>query len=117
MTVDIATKAEEYYKLIGEKNIAGIKTYLNSDVEFISPLAILKGKEAVAEATGNFMKAFKTMKIRAKFSSGNQAMIVYDVDIPGVSSNFPGASMLTFRNNLIVRIELFHDASHFAKEF
>ena len=44
-------------------------------------------------------------------------MIVYDVDFPGVTSNFPGASLLTFRNDLIVRIELFHDASHFKKEF
>ena len=117
MAIDNAMKAEEYYKLIGEKNVEGMKKYFDSEIEFISPLATLKGREAVAEATGNFMKAFKTLKIRAKFGSGDQAMIVYDVDIPGVASNFPGASLLTFRNNLIVRIELFHDASHFAKEF
>lgn len=117
MAIDNAMKAAEYYKLIGEKNVEGMKKYLDSEVEFFSPLATLKGKEAVAEATGNFMKALKTLKLRTKFGSGDQAMIVYDVDMPGVASNLPGASLLTFRNNLIVRIELFHDASHFKQEF
>jgi hypothetical protein len=110
-------KAEEYYKLIGEKNVDGIKKYLAHDVEFYSPLATLKGREVVLEATSNFMNAIASLRIRAKFDSGDQAMIVYNVDFPGVASNFPGASLLSFRNNLIVRIELFHDASHFKKEF
>lgn len=117
MAISSMMKAEEYYKLIGEKNVDGVKKYLDHDVEFYSPLATLKGKEAVVKATGNFMNAIASLKIRAKFDSGDQAMIVYDVDFPGMASNFPGASLLTFRNNLIVRIELFHDASHFKKEF
>lgn len=117
MAISNGKKAEEYYKLIGEKDVEGIKKYLDHDVEFYSPLATLKGKEAVVGATGNFMNAIASLKIRAKFDSEDQAMIVYDVDFPGMTSNFPGASLLTFRNNLIVRIELFHDASHFKKEF
>lgn len=117
METNIVTRAEEYYKAIGRKNIEDIKEYLDSDVEFYSPLATLKGKNSVVEATGNFTKAFKSLQIRAKFGSKDQAMIVYDVDIPGISNAFPGASLLTFRNNLIVEIELFHDATHFAKEF
>ncbi len=117
MVTSNAVKAEEYYKLIGTKNVEAIKKYLDSEVEFYSPLAILKGKEAVTAATSNFMNALKSLTIRAKFGSEDQAMIVYDVDIPGVADNFPGASLLTFRNNLIVRIELFHDTSRFAREF
>lgn len=109
-------KGEEYYKLIGDKDVEGIKRYLDPNVEFYSPLATLKGKEAVVGATSHFMNVFNSLKIRAKFGSKDQAMIVYDTDIPGVAKNFPGASLLTFRNNLIVRIELFHDASHFAKK-
>jgi hypothetical protein len=110
-------KAEAYYRLIGENNVEEIKQYLDSEVEFFSPLEALKGKEAVLRATGNFMNAIASLKIRAKFESGDQAMIVYDVEFPGVAKNLPGASLLTFHNNLIVRIELFHDASGFTKEF
>jgi SnoaL-like domain len=111
-------QAEEYYKLIGEGNAEKIEKHLDSDVEFYSPLATLKGKEAVLEATRNFMNMIKSLKIRAKFGAHNQSMIVYDtlfkVDIPGITKSFPGASLLSFQNGLIVKIELFHDASHFA---
>ncbi len=117
MKLSYGVRVEEYYNLIKEKEIEKIKKYLDPDVEFYSPLVILKGKEAVVEATSNFMNAISSLKIRAKFDSGGQAMIVYDVDFPGLVNNFPGASLLTFRNNLIVRIELFHDASRFTKEF
>lgn len=111
------TQAEEYYRLVGEKNIQAIEKFLHPDVEFYSPLANLKGKEAVIRATSGFMQAFKSLSIRAKFGAGEQAMIVYDTDIPGIAEAFPGASLLTFSDGLIRKIELFHDASRFAKEF
>ena len=43
-------------------------------------------------------------------------MIVYDVDIPGIAKSFPGASLLSFRDGLIVRIELFFDGSRFVEK-
>ena len=111
MKANPAALAEEYYKLVGEKDAEGVKKHLHPDVEFYGPLATLKGKESVVEATGNFMKAFKSLTIRAKFGAGDQAMVVYDVDIPGIAKDFPGASLLSFREGLIVRIELFYDGS------
>jgi hypothetical protein len=108
-------RAEEYYKLVGEKNIEGIKKYLRQDVEFYGPLATLKGKEAVIEATSNFMKAFKSLAIRAKFGAGDQAMIVYDIDMPGIAKDFPGASLLSFQDGMISKIELFYDGSRFVE--
>lgn len=100
-------RAEEYYQLVGAKNVEDVKKYLSPDVTFFSPLASLKGKEAVIMATSHFMDALKSLTIRAKFGSDGQAMIVYDVDLPGVEKEFPGASLLTFEDGLIVRIELF----------
>lgn len=106
-------QAIEYYKLVGEKNEQGIRKYLHQDVELFGPLATLKGKEAVFHATCNFMKTFKSLTIQAKFGEGDQAMIVYNVDIPGIAEDFPGASLLTFQEDLIVRIQLFYDGSRF----
>lgn len=108
--------AQAYYTLVGQKNVEGIKKYLHADVEFSGPLSTAKGKEAVVKATSGFMNAFKSLAIRAKFGSGDQAVIIYDTDIPGISNNFPGASLLTFKEGLIVKIELFFDASLFREK-
>lgn len=116
METNHVARAEEYYKLVGEKNAEGIKKYLHPDVELYSPLATLQGREAVIEATSNFMNIFKSLTIRAKFSASDQAMIVYDLDIPGIGKSFPGASLLSFRNGLIVKIELFYDGSRFVEK-
>ena len=109
-------KAEEYYRFVGDKKVDEIKKYLHADVQLYGPLAVLKGKEAVIAATSNFMNMFKHLAIRAKFSSGDQAMIVYDVDIPGIAKDFPGASLLSFRDGLIARIELFYDGGRFIEK-
>lgn len=115
METNHLARAEEYYKFIGEKKPDEFKKYLCSDVEFCGPLAILKGKDAVVQATTNFMNAFEFLRIRAKFSSGDQAMIIYDVDMPGITT-ISGASLMTFQNGLIVRIELFYDGSRFLEK-
>ncbi len=116
MEANYIAQAEEYYTLVGEKNADGFKKYLHSDVEFYGPFAVLKGKEAVFEATSNFTKAFKSLTIRAKFGAKDQAMIVYDTDISGISKCFPGASLLTFHDGLIIKIELFYDGSRFMQK-
>lgn len=116
METNTVALAEAYYRLVGEKNAEGFKKYLHPDVEFYGPLATLKGKEAVIEATSNFMNVFESLTIRAKFGAEGHAMIVYDSNIPGIAKSFPGASFLSFRDGLIVRIELFHDGSRFAEK-
>lgn len=111
MQKNYTAQAEKYYTLVGEKNIEEVKKFLHPDVEFFGPLANLKGKEAVAQATYHFMNSFESLTIRAKFGEGDQAIVVYDVDIPGIAKEFPGASMLNFRDGLIVRIQLFYDSA------
>lgn len=113
MKVNSMERAEEYYTLIGKKNIGAVSKYLHPDVEFYGPLATLKGKEAVIQATSNFINGFESLAIKAKFGAGDQAMVVYEVDIPGIAKDFPGASLLRFRDGLIVRIQLFYDGSRF----
>jgi len=111
METNPMAQAEEYYTQIGKKNGEGFKKHLHPDVEFYGPLASLKGKEAVTKATGNFMHACQSFKIRTKFGAGDQAMVVYDVQMPDVEGEVSGASLLRFRDGLIIRIELFYDGS------
>ena len=115
MKMDSKSQGNRYYQLVAEKNIEEVKKMLHPDVEFYGPLASLKGKDPVIEATTNFMEMFSTLTIHAKFGDKDQAMIVYAIDIPEMMENFPGASLLNFRDGLIIRIQLFYDGSHFTE--
>jgi hypothetical protein len=102
--------AEAYYTSVGEKNIEALEKYLHADVQFIGPLEKKEGKKAVLEATKNFAAMIKDIKIRAKFSSDEQTMLVYDADFPAPIGNVRGASLMTFQNSLVIKIELFYDS-------
>ena len=106
---------ETYYKAVGDKNFEKIEKHLHPDVQFIAPLAKMKGKKAVLEATKRFTTLFKTLKIRASFGSNNQAMVVYDLDCPEPIGIFSSSALMTFENGLITKIELFYDARPFDK--
>ncbi len=62
------------------------------------------------------MNMIESLTIRTKFGAEDQAMIVYDVDIPGIAKGFPGALLLSFCDGLIVRIDLFYDGSCFLEK-
>lgn len=116
MTTNNLAIAVEYYKNVGAKNIEGIAKFLHPQVEFYGPLASMKGKEAVIDATSNFMNAITSLTIRAQFDSGNQTMVVYEVDMPGIAQDFPGASLMTFCEGMIVKIQLIYDGSRLLKK-
>jgi hypothetical protein len=116
MNKDNIALIETYYTEVGKKNIEGIEQYLHPDVQFISPFANVRGKEAVLETTKNFMAFFKTLTLRAKFGSADQAMVVYDVDFPDPIGIIPTASLMTFQEELVTKIELFFDARPFDKK-
>lgn len=105
--------AEAYYAAVSKKCVDPIEKYLHPDVQFIGPLGKLTGKEAVFEATKKFTIFFKTLKIRAKSASEDQAMIVYDLDCPLPIGNLSTAALMSFKEGLISKIELFYDARPF----
>ncbi len=108
--------AEAYYTTMGKKDIEGLSKYLHQDVQFTAPLDKMTSKEAVLEATKKFTLMFNTLTIRAKFGSQDQAMIVYDLDFPGLASTFSSSALMTFQDGLITKIELFYDARPFDKK-
>ena len=107
--------AETFYKAMAEKNIKLMEKYLHPDVQLITPMANLQGKEAYLDAVANFTAFFKTLSIRATFGDRDQAVVVYDLDCPEPIGKMPGVALMTFKNGLITRNELFHDTSPFAK--
>lgn len=104
-----------YYTALGEKNIREIKKYLHSDIQFSDPQETVIGKENVLKAAERFISIFNTLTIRATFGSKEQAMIVYEVEIPGLPKKLQAASFLSFQEGLISKIELFYDMTGLKK--
>ena len=116
MNQDLLAIAEAYCAAMSEKNLAGLEQYLHPDVQFMGPLGQASGKKAYLEATEGFMGVFKAYTVRKMFSSGNQVMVVYDVDFPEPIGQCRTAGLMTFSNELIIGIELFFDARPFSQE-
>ena len=74
------------------------------------------GKETVLEAAKGFTNLFKTLTIRTKLSSEDQAMIVYDLDCSAPIGNIRVAALFSFQDKLIAKIELFFDARSFEQK-
>lgn len=115
MKIDARAIGVAYYTGLGEKNIEEVKKYLHPDIQFTDPQEKIIGRDAVLKAAKGFTNIFKTLTIRAKFGSEDQAMIVYDVEIPGLSKKLQAASLLSFQEGLISKIELFYDSKGLGK--
>jgi ketosteroid isomerase-like protein len=108
--------AEAYYAAMAEKNLVSLGEHLHPEVQFKSPFKEIFGKEAFLEVVKEFTNLFETLTIRAKCGSGNQVMLAYDVDFSGPVGKLPTAALMTFREGLIAKIELFFDTRVFDKK-
>lgn len=107
---DSARLAKDYYEAMSRKRLSEVERFLSPKVEFIGPLAEIKGKEAVLKAIKGFMSAFINLSVRSLFHDENEVMLVIDTDFPRPMGKLRTASLLTIQEALIVRIELFYDS-------
>jgi hypothetical protein len=101
--------AEAYYNAIKDKNSVEMGKYLDPDVQYISPLAEMTGKEVALTAAEKLFPLLDTLIIRAKFESETQAVIVFDMKFLPSIGTIPIAALLNIRNKLITKIEMFLD--------
>jgi ketosteroid isomerase-like protein len=115
LTETAVNLANAYYQAMGNKDTAGVAGLLHSDVRLIGPLGEVAGKEAVLQAATEYATVLKSLSVHASFGSEDQAMVNYDVDFGQPLGICRTASLITFRDNLIARVELFYDARPFEK--
>lgn len=108
--------AESYYAHMLEKNFDAMAVCLHPEVQLISPLATIHGKDSVVTAAKNFAQILQDIHIRSRFESGNQIMFAYDMVVPSPIGKFRAAVLMEFTNKLISKIELFYDATPFQKK-
>ncbi|MGE0009603.1 MAG: nuclear transport factor 2 family protein [Candidatus Babeliales bacterium] len=112
---NIAT-AQAYYQAIGAKDAASLEKYLHPEVIVTSPMDSLVGKEAVLKALKLFMPHVQSITIRAACGAGDQVMLACDVEYPQPLGILKTAVLMTFKDGLIFKNEIFFDARPFEKK-
>lgn len=113
MSIDNLARAKEYYEAMGGKNSDKVEAYLHKQVELKGPLGHLTGKEAVFQASKNYMNRLSSLKVRTILGKESFVSVVYDICIPNLVEKFPASVLLQFSEGLICGIELFYDATPF----
>jgi len=115
MTQSNAATAEAYYKAMSDKDLSGMARYLHAEVRLITPMEDLTGKEAVLAAAKKLLNFIQSIEVRAKFETSTQAMLAYNMRFAEPAGVCRAAALMTFKDGLIARNELFFDASPFKK--
>jgi hypothetical protein len=113
---DTMVMAVAYYTALGKKNLEEVQQYLHPNIHFTDPQEHVIGKEGVLKAAAGFSAIIKALTIRAKFGSENQAVIIYDVEIPNFIKPLRAASHLSFQDGLISKIDLIYDTRCFMEK-
>jgi SnoaL-like protein len=113
MSEDNIASAEAYYRAFNDKDLAGIARRLHPDVQFVAPFGESSGRATVLEAAKRLLGILKSIEIRARFGSGDQVMLAYDLVYGEPAQVCHAAVLMNFQDGLIARIELFYDARPF----
>jgi ketosteroid isomerase-like protein len=113
MTHGNAASAEAYYKAMNDKDLSAMAQHLHADVRLVTPMEDLTGRDAVLAAAKKLLNFIQNIEVQAKFESSTQAMLAYDMRFAEPVGLCRAASLMTFKDGLISRNELFFDASPF----
>lgn len=113
MSKSIESICAAYLDAWSRKDLPGIAVHIHPDVRFKGPMQVFQGREPYLGATNRVFPLLEKLDLRARFISGDRAMLVYDFvcrDPIGVSRT---AEMVRFEGELIRETELFFDARPF----
>jgi ketosteroid isomerase-like protein len=116
MTEKNVVSAVAYYKAMADKDLTSMAPHLHPDVRLVTPMEELTGKETVLEAAKRLLPLINSIKVHAKFGSEDQVMLTYDMDFSAPIGVCRAAALMTFKDGLIMRNEIFFDARPFDKK-
>jgi len=107
--------AEAYYAAMKHNDPDEMAKYLHPDVDVFSPMGELRGRGRVLEGAKGLMLHIIDMNVKARFASDEQVMLVYDLECSDPLGTIRTAALMTFKDGLIVRNDLFFDPRPFLK--
>jgi hypothetical protein len=105
---------EAYVKALSEKDLMQIEKYVHAEMRFKSPMVECTGAARFLEAVEKLTSRMRSLRVRAKFSSENQAMFAYDIVFGPPIGVARAANLMTVEGEKIREMELVFDARPFA---
>jgi hypothetical protein len=103
---------EEYLKSWERHDLDKMRQYLALDVHFKEPLSEITGRDSFLSFAQKNLHLVKEVRIRSKFESGSEAVLIYDFVFVDPIGSIRTAARLAFQNGKIRDIELFYDPRH-----
>jgi hypothetical protein len=116
MTEKNLVSAVAYYQAMSDKDLTGMARHLHPDIRVFTPMEELAGQKAVLEAAKRLLPLIDRIEVHAKFGTEEQAMLTYDMEFVPPIGVCRAAALMTFKDSLIVRNEIFFDARPFDKK-
>jgi ketosteroid isomerase-like protein len=113
-TCDLNSLAVRYIELVGEKQYDGVAELLAPDVSFKGPFTTVNSSDAFIASLRHMAPVWERNSIRAAFSEGDQACVIYDFVSNTQTGAVPCIELLTFNDEKIQSVELFFDRAAFA---
>ena len=111
MTQRKVASAEAYYQAMGDQDFAGMAQRLHPDARLVTPMEELTregGGSCRCQATPQpHQEHQSSIKVHARFASEDQAMPTSDMEFAQPIGVTRTAVLMTFRDSLIARSELF----------
>ena len=109
--------AKNYYQAMNEKDLDQVERLLHPEVELVGPLISVSGKPGVLDAANRFQAGVNGITVRSSFGGEDQVALVYDADFGLPIGICRTAVLMSFKDFLIARIELFFDPRPFEQYF
>lgn len=98
----------KYHACWVSKNFAAAAALLSARLKVEVPVNDYPTKESFVQALVGFGKMTRSVKLLGEFENGDEAMLLFDMDVEGLGS-LRFAEHFTVENGLITRIRQVHD--------
>ncbi len=111
---DLKSLAVRYIQAAGDQNYAVVSEMLAADVRFRGAAFEANGPEQVIAMLKRMAPVWKKSVVRAAFTEGDKACVVYDFVTDTAAGSVPCVELITFRGELIAEVQLMFDRVQFA---
>lgn len=108
---------EAYLNALDKKDISKITSLADAGIHFKMPLTEVRERDSFMMAVRRMLANLKEIQVLSKFSSGNEAMFVYEAHFNEPVGTVKTASLMTVEGDKIREMEVIFDARPFEKVY